>query len=48
MAQTLGIRVTAEGVERESQLDLLSWMGCNSVQGYLISKPKPPEEFYKK
>jgi diguanylate cyclase (GGDEF)-like protein len=48
MAQTLGIRVTAEGVERESQLDLLRWMGCNAVQGYLISKPKPPEEFYKK
>jgi diguanylate cyclase (GGDEF)-like protein len=48
MAQTLGIRVTAEGVERESQLDLLRWMGCSSVQGYLISKPKPPEEFYRK
>jgi diguanylate cyclase (GGDEF)-like protein len=47
MAQTLGIKVTAEGVERESQLDLLKWMGCTSVQGYLISHPKPPEEFYR-
>ncbi len=44
MAQTLGIRVTAEGVERESQLDLLKWMGCSFVQGYLISKPKPSED----
>jgi len=48
MAQTLGIKVTAEGVERESQLDLLKWMGCTSVQGYLISHPKPPEDFYRK
>ena len=48
MAQTLGIRVIAEGVERESQLDLLRWMGCSAVQGYFISKPKPPQEFYKK
>lgn len=48
MAQTLGIRVIAEGVERESQLDLLRWMGCSAVQGYLISKPKPPEDFSKK
>ncbi|MHC1732876.1 MAG: EAL domain-containing protein [Bacteroidales bacterium] len=48
MAQTLGIRVVAEGVERESQLDLLRWMGCGAVQGYFISKPKPPQEFYRR
>lgn len=48
MAQTLGIRVIAEGVEREAQLDLLRWMGCGAVQGYFISKPKPPQEFHKK
>ncbi|MHC1724391.1 MAG: putative bifunctional diguanylate cyclase/phosphodiesterase [Aminipila sp.] len=48
MAHTLGIRVIAEGVERESQLGLLRWMGCGAVRGYFISKPKPPQEFYRR
>jgi diguanylate cyclase (GGDEF)-like protein len=40
-AHALGLRVTAEGVERAGQLHLLRAMGCDSAQGYLISRPVP-------
>ncbi len=41
MAHTLGIRVVAEGVEKESQLRLLQKNGCDEAQGYLFSRPVP-------
>jgi EAL domain-containing protein (putative c-di-GMP-specific phosphodiesterase class I) len=44
MAHGLGLRVTAEGVETEAQLNFLRAHGCQEVQGYLFSKPKPAEE----
>ena len=44
LAHALGLRVVAEGVENQGALDLLSSFGCDVVQGYLISKPKPPAE----
>lgn len=43
----LGVRVTAEGVERQEQLDLLRDMGCHTAQGYLIARPMPAAEFRK-
>lgn len=41
-----GLRMTsiAEGVETQEQLDLLNEMGCEQMQGYLISEPLPPEK----
>ena len=45
MAHTLGHKVVAEGVERQTQLELLRAMGCDSFQGYLESRPLPPEAF---
>ena len=35
------MNVIAEGVETEEQLALLAREGCEQVQGYLFSKPKP-------
>ncbi|MDO8811627.1 MAG: EAL domain-containing protein [Gallionella sp.] len=45
MAHKLGIKVVAEGVESVKQLSLLTLAGCDYAQGYLYSKPVPPEEF---
>jgi diguanylate cyclase (GGDEF)-like protein len=41
MAAELGIGVIAEGVETHEQLALLSAMGCESVQGFLLGRPGP-------
>jgi EAL domain-containing protein (putative c-di-GMP-specific phosphodiesterase class I) len=39
LAHALEMEVTAEGVETQSALALLSVMGCDMVQGYLLSRP---------
>ncbi len=41
MAHGLGIRVTAEGVETQRQLDLVHHSGCDKVQGFLLGRPSP-------
>lgn len=47
MAKKLGMTVIAEGVEKKTQVDFLSEMGCDVFQGYYFSKPMPVEEFEK-
>jgi len=44
MAHTLKLQVIAEGVETQAQLDFLQKNGCDIYQGYLFSRPIPPEE----
>jgi EAL domain-containing protein (putative c-di-GMP-specific phosphodiesterase class I) len=44
MARALGARVVAEGVETEAQLDGIRKLGCELAQGYLFSRPVPPDE----
>ena len=44
IAQALHISVTAEGVETEDQARLLRLAGCQYLQGYLYSRPKPLAE----
>jgi len=39
MAHALGLQVVVEGVETEAQLSLLRDIGCDLVQGYLLSRP---------
>jgi EAL domain-containing protein (putative c-di-GMP-specific phosphodiesterase class I)/GGDEF domain-containing protein len=39
MARQLGLRVVAEGIEKEEQLGLLRALGCEYGQGYLLSRP---------
>lgn len=44
LAEILGVAVTAEGVERRDQADLLQQLGCGRAQGYLYSRAVPPDE----
>jgi len=44
MADHLGLRVVAEGIESEQQADYLVRHGCPCMQGYLFARPAPLEE----
>ncbi|MBC9249805.1 diguanylate phosphodiesterase [Pseudomonas alcaligenes] len=44
MAHTLHLKVVAEGVENQAQLDFLRGLECDFIQGFLFSKPLPLEE----
>ena len=44
MAKGLGMEVVAEGVETEEQMKVLTDLGCDLLQGYLISRPQTVEE----
>jgi diguanylate cyclase (GGDEF)-like protein len=44
LAKSLGVTVTAEGIERPEQLEWLRLRGCHEVQGYLLSQPLTPAE----
>jgi len=45
LAHNLGLNVVAEGVENKSAFDLLVKLGCDTIQGFLISKPLSREKF---
>jgi diguanylate cyclase (GGDEF)-like protein/PAS domain S-box-containing protein len=45
MAHTLGLKVTAEGVETAIQLDTLKRFGCDEYQGFYFSRAIPGKEF---
>ncbi|MBT5374049.1 MAG: EAL domain-containing protein, partial [Rhodospirillaceae bacterium] len=44
LAKTMGLKVLAEGVETQVQLDFLRKENCDMYQGYLFSRPISPEE----
>ncbi|MBS5885643.1 bifunctional diguanylate cyclase/phosphodiesterase [Clostridium sp.] len=47
LAHTLGLDVVCEGVEMKNQLELLTNIECDKIQGYYISKPLKLNDFYK-
>ncbi|MCQ8784151.1 putative bifunctional diguanylate cyclase/phosphodiesterase [Mangrovibrevibacter kandeliae] len=44
LGRSLGMTTTAEGVETEQQLSRVAAYGCTDVQGFLFSRPLPPEK----
>ncbi|RZU38727.1 PAS domain S-box-containing protein/diguanylate cyclase (GGDEF)-like protein [Fluviicoccus keumensis] len=44
LAQSLRLQTVAEGVETVAQRDFLKDSGCDLVQGFLLSRPLPPQE----
>jgi EAL domain-containing protein (putative c-di-GMP-specific phosphodiesterase class I) len=44
LGSSLGITITAEGIETEDDLAYVRAEGCNEGQGYLFSKPQPARE----
>ena len=48
LARSMGMKVTAEGVETEEQLLFLQEKECTNIQGYFFSKPVPLKEFEEK
>jgi EAL domain-containing protein (putative c-di-GMP-specific phosphodiesterase class I) len=39
LGDNLGLKVIAEGVETRAQYDILARLGCDSIQGYILSRP---------
>lgn len=44
LARGLSLKTIAEGIETVEQREMLAAMGCDMIQGYLLSKPKPLSE----
>ncbi|MGL4827817.1 MAG: putative bifunctional diguanylate cyclase/phosphodiesterase, partial [Vibrio sp.] len=44
LGHNLGKKVTAEGVDSEEKLEILMQEGCDKYQGFLFSRPLPPNE----
>ena len=44
MAHSLKLNVVAEGIETKEQMILLQELGCDEMQGYLLSRPVPAED----
>jgi EAL domain-containing protein (putative c-di-GMP-specific phosphodiesterase class I) len=43
LAHSLGLKVVAEGIETQEQMDTLKHLGCELGQGYLYSRPATAE-----
>jgi diguanylate cyclase (GGDEF)-like protein/PAS domain S-box-containing protein len=48
MSKTLELTTVAEGIETTQQLDIITTLGCDIVQGYYFSKPLTIKDFNKK
>jgi EAL domain-containing protein (putative c-di-GMP-specific phosphodiesterase class I) len=46
LGHALGLHVVAEGVESRGEFEHLRDLGCDSIQGYYVSRPLPADEFF--
>ena len=46
LVRAVGVDAIAEGVTSETQVEVLREMGCEYAQGYLFSRPLPPDELH--
>jgi diguanylate cyclase (GGDEF)-like protein/PAS domain S-box-containing protein len=46
LAESLNLRVVAEGVETAEQMEFLEHLNCDYIQGFLISRPIPPDDVF--
>jgi EAL domain-containing protein (putative c-di-GMP-specific phosphodiesterase class I) len=46
LGHKLGMRVVAEGVERQEDWDLVSELGCDEGQGYFLARPMRPDDLH--
>lgn len=44
MAHALGLKVVAEGIETEPQLEVLRGFACDQAQGYFFTRPVPAKD----
>lgn len=44
LARRLNLETVCEGVETQGQLRIVQTLGCDVVQGFIYSKPLPPEQ----
>jgi EAL domain-containing protein (putative c-di-GMP-specific phosphodiesterase class I) len=45
LGRTLNLKIVAEGVETADQQAFLTRLGCHSLQGFLLGRPMPPDQF---
>ncbi|MBU1468780.1 MAG: EAL domain-containing protein, partial [Gammaproteobacteria bacterium] len=45
LAESLGMKVIAEGIETKEQANLLAALGCQTLQGYYFAKPSPMSDW---
>jgi EAL domain-containing protein (putative c-di-GMP-specific phosphodiesterase class I) len=45
LGRTLNLKVVGEGIESEEAMAFLCDHGCDQVQGFLFSRPLPPDQF---
>ena len=46
LGQNMGMKIIAEGIEKEEQKQILKDMGCDAAQGYFIAKPLPEHDLF--
>ena len=45
MVRSMGMQITAEGVEQQEQADFLANLGCDEIQGFFYYRPMEAEDF---